>query len=305
MARPSLFTHRKFRTLARRIGSRALAVGSLELLWAVANDAGDPLIGSAEDVEDVADWQGERGQLVDALVATRFLDETPDGYVIHDHDHHCPTYVRRRRDRERARRATDVPVTRQRRVTGVPVDTTPNSHHPSPHTHHPCTPPDADASAAPRVVRAEPDEPGEEKSTPPQPTPFRVLDDYWQAWRTAAATAGTDIRLGASATEREHLRELAAAYTVEDFATACQVFWASRYLPSRALGLLRSLMADLLAHASSGSRRAFRAPGDRRDEAKPAPAHTPWTCPHDEPRCTGRWRCEQRTALEAAKAEAS
>lgn len=137
------------------------------------------------------------------------------------------------------------------------------------------------------------------------PTPFRVLDDYWQAWREAAAIAGTDIRLGASATEREHLRELAAAYTVEDFATGCQVFWASRHLPSRALGLLRSLMADLLAHAASGSRRAFRSPDARQHEATPAPTHTPWRCPHEEPRCTSRWRCEQRTALEAAKAEAS
>lgn len=132
MARPSLFTHRKFRTLARRLGSRALAVGSLELLWAVANDAGDPLIGTPEDVEDVADWKGEAGQLVAALVTTRFLDETPDGLMVHDHGHHCPSYVRRRRDRERARRVPDEPVTSQRRASGAPLDSTPNSHLPTP-----------------------------------------------------------------------------------------------------------------------------------------------------------------------------
>jgi len=139
MARPSLFQHRKFRTLARRLGSRALAAGTLELLWAVANDAGDALVGTAEDVEDVADWRGEPGALVAILLACRFLDETPAGYTVHDHAHHCPSYVRRRRDRENARRNGDAPVTSQQRASDAPLTSTPNSHLPS--TSTPPTPP--------------------------------------------------------------------------------------------------------------------------------------------------------------------
>lgn len=132
MARPSLFQHRKFRTLSRLVKSRAVAVGSLELIWAVANESGDPLIGAAEDVEDVADWRGKPGVLAAALVTCGFLDQTPDGLVVHDHAHHCPSYVRRRREREHARRASDAPVTRQSRASDAPLTPTPNSPLPSP-----------------------------------------------------------------------------------------------------------------------------------------------------------------------------
>ena len=298
MARPSLFHHRKFRTLARRLGSRALAVGSLELLWAVANDAGDPLIGAAEDVEDVADWRGEAGQLVAALVGCGFLDETPDGLVVHDHDHHCPEYVRRRRARERARRTTDEPVTGQRSVSDGPLNTTPISQHPSPITPHPErhartreAVPAAPIDAVPSVAKSH------------QP----LADDVWQLWRSVAAQHGTDIRLSASHTETAHCMELAGAYTVDDLTPALQAWWASAHTGGRSLGLFRAQVADVLAFIASGSRAQFRAPPPPAGAtAKAAPAyrsHADWVCPH-APHCGGRRACETRQALDAEKAKA-
>ena len=140
MARPTLFRHRKFRTLARLLNSKALAVGSLELLWDVANDSGDPLLGRADDVEDIADWKGEEGALAAALLEAGFLDATPDGLVVHDHDHHAPDYVRKRRAREEQRKARGVSSPTERRPASAerrPVDSTPLSPLPSPHTPHP------------------------------------------------------------------------------------------------------------------------------------------------------------------------
>lgn len=241
-------------------------------------------------------------RLADQLVAAGLFTQVDGGYTIHDFLDHNDSReeVLEKRRQDRARKTG-----RPRGGTATDSNGNPNG-----------IPLDREASrargsalavaldSAPACSSSE----GERERE--APTPFRVLDDYWQTWREAAASAGTDIRLGASATEREHLRELAAAYTVEDFATACQVFWASRYLPSRALGLLRSLMADLLAHAASGNRRAFRAPVERRDTARPAASyrsHAEWHCGH-EPHCANRRQCELLVTLEAeraAKQEAS
>lgn len=119
MARPTLFTHRKFRALTRILGSKALAVGTLELLWAVANDSGDALLGSAEDVEMAADWHGEPHALVDALVRCQFLDKSRKGYSVHDLWHHAPDYVIRRRQREQNRRDKGVDVSELRRQAAL------------------------------------------------------------------------------------------------------------------------------------------------------------------------------------------
>lgn len=118
--------------MARALKSKAMAAGTLELLWAAANDSGDALIGTAADVEEIADWRGKPGALALLLAEIGFLDDTERGFVVHDHEHHCPQYVRRRREREQRRRATDAPVTSQHRATDKPVSSTPNSHHPSP-----------------------------------------------------------------------------------------------------------------------------------------------------------------------------
>ncbi len=104
MARPGLTRHRKFVTLALEIGSRPAALGHLELLWQVAYESGDDLIGSAAVVESLVDWSGEPGKLAAAFVSCGFLDESTEGLRVHDLWDHAPDYVRKRRDRERERK---------------------------------------------------------------------------------------------------------------------------------------------------------------------------------------------------------
>lgn len=111
MARPTLFTHRKFLKLSRLLGSEVLALGHLEFLWHAANESGDPVLGEAEDVEALARWRGEPGALVKALLecgcagGAGFIDARPDGqYEIHDYWHHAPEYVGSRHARESERR---------------------------------------------------------------------------------------------------------------------------------------------------------------------------------------------------------
>jgi hypothetical protein len=87
-----------------------MAVGTLELLWHVANETGNPIMGDADDIEAVADWRGARGELVAALLecgsngGAGFVFKREDGcFEIHDYWHHAPDYVRKRARREEER----------------------------------------------------------------------------------------------------------------------------------------------------------------------------------------------------------
>ncbi len=90
MGRPGLTRHRKFARLARLLDSEALARGHLELLWDVAYENGDDLLGDAGDVEYAARWKGEPGKLAAALVEAGFLDLDGERYRVHDLWHHAP-----------------------------------------------------------------------------------------------------------------------------------------------------------------------------------------------------------------------
>ena len=116
MGRPTLDRHRKFKRLARKIGSKPLARGLLELLWDSANESGDPHFPDALDVEAVCDWDGEEGALCAMLVEMEFVDSVNTGYIVHDFWHHCPDYVRKRRDREQSRKDLGAPIDKS--VTG-------------------------------------------------------------------------------------------------------------------------------------------------------------------------------------------
>lgn len=119
MARPTLFAHRKFVRLAALIGGKAMALGSLEMIWESAYGAGDPLVGDADTVESIADWRGKRGALAAALSAegSRFLDLGEDGlYRVHDLEDHAPDYVQKRWQREWERRAKGETLRSQRQA---------------------------------------------------------------------------------------------------------------------------------------------------------------------------------------------
>lgn len=120
MARPTLTRHRKFKHLSRLLGSKPLALGSLELLWEVAYENGDDLLGKAEDVEYQAGWQGAPGALVSALMESEFLDQDGNLYRVHDLWDHAPDYVRKRLKREQQRRETGAKL---RTLSGQRPDT--------------------------------------------------------------------------------------------------------------------------------------------------------------------------------------
>ena len=58
---------------------------------------------SAQEIESICAWWGKSGEMIKALVSVGFLDETPDGYQIHDWLKHAGHIVRfKRRAQENA-----------------------------------------------------------------------------------------------------------------------------------------------------------------------------------------------------------
>ena len=128
MARPGLTTHRKFRRLARALGSPLIARGALELLWESCYECGNDYVGTAGDLEALVGWDGTPGTLAQALVDAG----APEGhgfiepvqadasgcttYKVHDLWHHAPDYVAKRRKREMERQKRVAPSVKRRRT---------------------------------------------------------------------------------------------------------------------------------------------------------------------------------------------
>lgn len=82
--------HPKTKKTARRLGLEG--VRSLQVLWAWAavNRPDGNLFGMDwEDIELAADWQGEERKFFDVCLGM-WVDESPDGYVLHDWQEHNP-----------------------------------------------------------------------------------------------------------------------------------------------------------------------------------------------------------------------
>ena len=112
MARPGLTGHRKFRRLARALGSPLLARGALELLWDSCYESGEDYVGTSQDIEALVGWTGEPAALTRALIEAGvpegfgFIEPVGEAtrgetsYRVHDLWHHAPDYVAKRRRRE-------------------------------------------------------------------------------------------------------------------------------------------------------------------------------------------------------------
>ncbi|MFL5330721.1 MAG: hypothetical protein ACJ8C4_17615 [Gemmataceae bacterium] len=95
----------KFKGLIRALKlPKPYVRGLLETMWDVANECGDPGLGTAQQVEDAAEWPGKPGVLFAALKRLRFIDLNEETWVIHDYFDHAPHYVRLRAERESERR---------------------------------------------------------------------------------------------------------------------------------------------------------------------------------------------------------
>lgn len=129
MARPGLMTHRKFRRFARTLGSPILARGVLEILWDTAYEAGEPYLGTAEDLAATVGWTEDPETLARALAEAGApegfgfiepIDAIPSAtnaittYQVHDLWHHAPEYVRKRRNRELERQERVAPSAKRR-----------------------------------------------------------------------------------------------------------------------------------------------------------------------------------------------
>lgn len=124
MARPGLTGHRKFRRLARALGSAMVARGALELLWESCYEAGDDYVGTADDIEHLVGWTGASSVLTSALAdagqpeGAGFIELAGErqGYRVHDLWHHAPDYVTKRRQRELTRQQKTAPNEPRRRT---------------------------------------------------------------------------------------------------------------------------------------------------------------------------------------------
>jgi hypothetical protein len=87
----SLPEHPKTKKLIRKLGQASAWNLVRLILWTAANRSdGDLSNLSAEDIEIAADWAGDDGELVDALVELRFLDGEDGSYTMHDWADHNP-----------------------------------------------------------------------------------------------------------------------------------------------------------------------------------------------------------------------
>lgn len=105
MPLPTLFRHRKFLKLIKRLNEPAPHVlGYLEFLWNAGYQDGNPKIGDSEDVALAAEYHGDHQAFTNALCECGFIDEYETGlYQIHDLEENAPKYVRDRLEKRRQR----------------------------------------------------------------------------------------------------------------------------------------------------------------------------------------------------------
>jgi len=114
MARPGLRNHVKFKRAQRILDIPAPhLIGHLECLWATCYECGDPVVGDQESIEAAAEWVGKAGELFEALLtcggkgSVGFIEPVPgdpERFQVHDLFDHAPEYVKKRQQREQARK---------------------------------------------------------------------------------------------------------------------------------------------------------------------------------------------------------
>lgn len=87
----SLPSHPKTKKLIKRLGQAAAWNLVCLILWTAGNRSDGSLAGmSVEDIELAADWAGEEGAFVKAMIDVRFLDEEDGQFSMHDWHEHNP-----------------------------------------------------------------------------------------------------------------------------------------------------------------------------------------------------------------------
>jgi hypothetical protein len=83
--------HPKTKKIIRRLGHEGSWSLVCLFLWSAQNRPDGEFDGmTAEDIEIAAGWEGEPNAFVEALIEVRFLEQTDDGYKIHNWEKHNP-----------------------------------------------------------------------------------------------------------------------------------------------------------------------------------------------------------------------
>lgn len=99
------WSHPKTKKTARRLGLDGVRSLQILWLWAAQNRPDGNLSGMDwEDIELAADWQGEERAFFE-LCLGMWIDETPDGYALHDWQEHNPWQAEADARSEKARKA--------------------------------------------------------------------------------------------------------------------------------------------------------------------------------------------------------
>jgi hypothetical protein len=218
MARPGLTGHRKFRRLARTLGSVITARGVLELIWDACYESGEEFLGTSQDIEAIVGWTGSAGMLTQALVeaglpegpgfiepAGQHLESPSPCYKVHDLWHHAPEYVKKRRERELERRQKQAPNGDRRRSAD-------NGGHCSPSSDRQievARTPSPSPSPSP-VEKNDSPEPLRDSVPLVQPSPafleFQVVGADGQMWRLTEAQVSEFERLFPTVNVRQEMR---------------------------------------------------------------------------------------------------
>lgn len=102
MAKLSLRSNKKFLRLCRDLKRPGYQVrGLLEMMWESAYE-NSTTFRTLDDAEVVSTWDGEIGAFGSAVLSAGFLDEVPDGFMVHDYEDNAPYWWK---ERERKRKA--------------------------------------------------------------------------------------------------------------------------------------------------------------------------------------------------------
>lgn len=101
--------HSKITKLGRRLGlSHTYALGHLAMLWCrLCAESPDGFLLDYESIEILAAWDGEPGKFAQEAISVGLIDETEDGFVVHefyDRMHHLKIAKKRRQTRDRVRK---------------------------------------------------------------------------------------------------------------------------------------------------------------------------------------------------------
>jgi hypothetical protein len=100
--------HPKVRKIIRRCGYEAF-YGLIKLYSIAGRMYTDGLLKGfdLEDIEDLADWHGETGSFGSTLVDVGLIDETEEGFYLHDWEEHQPWIIGSEERSEKAKKAAE------------------------------------------------------------------------------------------------------------------------------------------------------------------------------------------------------